>query len=106
MSFQSDIERGFAPSSSPAGRGWGNGASSYQNNMGGDHQDEYAYELAQVSQNIKTMTFNFNQIMDQDRFIGTERDTQEFRDKLYALLAGYMTWDMHFLATIGETNFT
>ena len=73
MSYNGDIEWG-----SPSYSGY------QRSSMGGfGGSDEYHQELQAFSDAFKQMAFNFNQISEMDKFLTTDRDTQEFRDKLY-----------------------
>ena len=45
-------------------------------------EDEYMQMNTQMYNNIKQMTYNFNQITQLTQQIGGDKDTQELRDQL------------------------
>eukprot|EP00029_Vermamoeba_vermiformis_P011425 TRINITY_DN6279_c0_g1_i1.p1 TRINITY_DN6279_c0_g1~~TRINITY_DN6279_c0_g1_i1.p1 ORF type:complete len:291 (-),score=99.23 TRINITY_DN6279_c0_g1_i1:85-957(-) len=75
MSFESELNRGW-------GRGRDTQPSPYQETPSVVVEDEYMQMNTQMYNNIKQMTYNFNQITQLTQQVGGDKDTQELRDQL------------------------
>jgi len=66
---------------------WGassNGSYQGGGSFGASAGDEFQQEAVVFTSNFKQIVFHFNQITDQHKFLTTDRDTADFREKLYA----------------------